>query len=378
MLSTLFSTVRRVRPPVSSPTADPATPTALPTPPAPPAPAQLAKIAQASVDLAALGPQLAALAGEMESMAQDQASRAATAAAAMDALARDLESAVAELRASSTHMHGALQTVARIADHTRLLSVNASIEAARAGEAGRSFSVVVDEVKRLADSSGQSTHLIEQRMHHIDANVARVAAVTIDPAASHASSAAATRTVSAVNHEVRSIAGTAGQQLGSARSVHALGDRIKTLTESLLLTVGHFRFDAHARAQSDVQALLPALMLILDDRLRLERTIEKWLLAHPYFELGYLTNRSGRQIVDNLQLTGGRVVRDRCGYGRDWSDRLWYRETLQHRGIASTDIYRSSATGDFCFTIAAALPDATGTLAGVFAADVNFQRLVST
>lgn len=370
MFSSLLST-RRPRPPASDSIETPAAAPARET-----APAQLTKIAQASVDLAALGPQLAALAAQMETMAQDQAARAANAAAAMDALANELESAVAELRSSSSQMHGALKTVERIADHTRLLSVNASIEAARAGDAGRSFSVVVDEVKRLADSSGQSTHLIEERINDIAANVARVAAVTTESSEARSDSVAAC-TVSAVHHEVRGIAGTAGQQLGSAQSVHRLGDSIKSLTESLLLSVGRFRFDAHTRAQSAVETLLPDLVAALDNRIRLERAIEAWLLAHPYFELGYLTDPAGRQIVDNLHLRDGRIVHDRAGFGRDWSDRPWYREALQHRGIASTDIYRSSATGDFCFTIAAALHDESSALVGIFAADVNFQRLVT-
>lgn len=373
MLSSLLSK-KRPRPSTASPALDSIAPPAS-SPVREPAPAQLTKIAQASVDLAALGPQLATLAAQMEAMAQDQASRAAKAAVAMDALALELESAVAELRASSSQMHGALKTVERIADHTRLLSVNASIEAARAGDAGRAFSVVVDEVKRLADSSGQSTHLIEERISDIASHVARVSAVATDSA--NAPDPSATCTVSAVHHEVRSIAGTAEQQLGSAQSVHRLGDSIKSLTESLLLTVGRFRFDAHTRAQSAVETLLPALIGAIGSRTRLERAVESWLPAHPYFELGYLTDAAGRQIVDNLHFRNGDVVHDRSGFGRDWSDRPWYREALQHRSIASTDIYRSSATGDFCFTIAAALHDSSGTLVGIFAADVNFQRLVS-
>ena len=79
------------------------------------------------------------------------------------------------LESKTRHVHQITEMITDVAHRTNLLSLNASIEAARAGEAGRGFSVVADEIRKLSESAGRSAEQMTSLIHEIQSDTDAVA-----------------------------------------------------------------------------------------------------------------------------------------------------------------------------------------------------------
>lgn len=85
----------------------------------------------------------------------------------------ELEAATRGLQSRSEKIHSVVQVIEELANQTNLLSLNAAIEAARAGEHGRGFSIVADEVNKLASASKTSAKQIEELVLAIQSDVSQ-------------------------------------------------------------------------------------------------------------------------------------------------------------------------------------------------------------
>lgn len=76
-------------------------------------------------------------------------------------------SMINELSDENTKIVQIINSITKISEQTNLLALNASIEAARAGEHGRGFSIVAEEVRKLAEDSKISTDKVESILNNI-------------------------------------------------------------------------------------------------------------------------------------------------------------------------------------------------------------------
>jgi len=73
---------------------------------------------------------------------------------------QDTSKRIKRLGESSQEIGEIVDMISDITEQTNVLALNAAIQAASAGEAGRGFSVVAEEVQRLAERSGEATKQI--------------------------------------------------------------------------------------------------------------------------------------------------------------------------------------------------------------------------
>ena len=325
------------------------------------------------------------------------------------------------LVASATRITDMLALVRHVSAQTNLLALNAAIEAARAGEAGRGFSVVAEEIRKLSQETDEAARSIGATVGEIreqmdnsarfsSDNVLRAEkgdALAREIRAQLESVSSAYETVFARIAEIGvavdnglSVATKAGALMGDAdRHVAVTLDKIHCVHESVLQqqdaaneterlsgrlrdTVGVLRRIA-TDGEGEAPGETKAVTLHTDDALlhryrgelsgRVERmsalqamqpaehrqALEEVMRTCPYVEAAWTNDPKGRFVVSIPE----------AGIANAGM-RTWFQQGLSG-GSGVSEPYLSAITNRMCVTLSYPIRDAEGNVKGVIGFDVS-------
>lgn len=136
-----------------------------------------------------------------------------------------------------TQINQANELIESIASQVNMLALNASIEAARAGEYGRGFSVVADNIRKLADDSKISVNRVQQTIEDLKSDLSNSISVLVDSTDSIAGLASDTSS----NSEEASAA--TEEQTATMEEISVSAQELANLSKNLEDSVRKFRLN---------------------------------------------------------------------------------------------------------------------------------------
>ncbi|MDX1952626.1 MAG: methyl-accepting chemotaxis protein [Verrucomicrobiota bacterium] len=305
-----------------------------------------------SISIASSAPRFEELAHSLARNAQAQAKHAEVVA-----------NSASGLNEASNDLKKVVEVIEKIADMTKFLSVNASVEAARSGSHGKAFAVVAEQMAELSaqtrNEAARITDLLASINDRIDKTVQAVGTVsTIESATAP------------------TLLQLSCSQASQALQIETLAIDLRSSSDDLVRSFGVFRTRAHRKAEELMQHLLGSPVLPTMNRSAQERFMQDFLAENSLFELLYITDVYGRQTTANIGQPEFKTAYESNGYGNDWSARPWFRGARDTGEVYISDIYRSKASGQFCFTVSSPIRSQMGDIVGIIGADVNYEEIL--
>ncbi|MDC7125671.1 MAG: methyl-accepting chemotaxis protein, partial [Spirochaetales bacterium] len=136
---------------------------------------------------------------------------------------KETKNIITEIVKSVDSIVSMVELINNISAQTNLLSMNAAIEAAHAGDSGKGFSVVAEEIRKLADNSGVNAKKIDQELKTI---------VTKIENAAHSSEETETA-FTAIQEEVSEVSLSMEELLSSTKEMAQGGRQIREATDMI-------------------------------------------------------------------------------------------------------------------------------------------------
>lgn len=130
----------------------------------------------------------------------------AAAAGSINENEQKLNQEISQIHKISEEIVTVLDFIKKVADETRMLGLNAAIEAARAGDIGRGFGVVAEEIRKLSETSKNTTEKIRELTKEIEQKIAVATNGSILAMRASEEQAAATEEITASIQEMTSAA----------------------------------------------------------------------------------------------------------------------------------------------------------------------------
>ncbi|WP_337098028.1 methyl-accepting chemotaxis protein [Paenibacillus sp. YIM B09110] len=326
---------------------------------------------------------------------------------------QNMEQHIRQLIDQTSYINEINQFIQEIVSQTSLLALNASIEAAHAGEYGRGFAVVAQQIKKLAEQSGEAVKRSSELVDQIESGVKSVVdavelekasvergvaemsvnkermdvifsrIIEVDELVQQTSAASSQQTahmtgttlmlkdvVGSVDETLQSVDGTLRmtkkqrEQIGKLNRIGRNLQRSSADLTKAVNQVGIKRMDKAVKV--NVQSLLEWLRVVAADQVlasldeaKHEERLTELLRSKPEIEAIW-SNRDDGSFLFSLPEAGLLNAK-----GRDWWKRAITGQTFQ------SEIYVSAITKQPCLTISVPIVKDGAKIIGVIGADIS-------